>query len=276
MNKYIIYGLKDPFTNEIRYIGKSVNGLDRPKEHFKPCNLKGNTHKINWIKSVLNRNKRPEIVIIEEYNNSEDLFAAEAFWINYYKLNGNITNCTDGYEGTLGREYSEETKRKIGEKTSLRMKGQPLPEGMKIAKEHIFINGIEFRNCSYCKENKEIKEFGWDKKQNRFQSYCKKCHNIFQKDWRKNNQQLLSQEDYNKSRLAGAKAGGAALSANPEARAIIAKKMSKPIQATNIETGEIITFESALKAKESGFQNSNIGQSIKFNKPYKGFTWKFI
>jgi hypothetical protein len=38
--QYIIYGLVDPETEELRYIGKSSTGMSRPKKHFYPSTLK--------------------------------------------------------------------------------------------------------------------------------------------------------------------------------------------------------------------------------------------
>jgi len=34
MGEILIYGLRDPRTDEYRYIGKSTSGLNRPKSHF--------------------------------------------------------------------------------------------------------------------------------------------------------------------------------------------------------------------------------------------------
>ena len=34
MNNNIIYGLKDPRTDEFRYVGKSINGIERAKSHL--------------------------------------------------------------------------------------------------------------------------------------------------------------------------------------------------------------------------------------------------
>lgn len=44
-----IYGLTDPITEEIRYIGKSIRPTERLSNH---CNEKSNCHRSNWIQSL--------------------------------------------------------------------------------------------------------------------------------------------------------------------------------------------------------------------------------
>jgi len=53
MTDSFIYGLIDPRTREVRYIGKSARGMQRPLEHSKPCYLRRDrTHKANWIREL--------------------------------------------------------------------------------------------------------------------------------------------------------------------------------------------------------------------------------
>lgn len=35
-SKFLIYGLTDPITDELRYIGRSSSGLNRPRQHLAP------------------------------------------------------------------------------------------------------------------------------------------------------------------------------------------------------------------------------------------------
>ena len=279
-SKFIIYGFLDPRPHkldQLRYVGKSETGLQRCREHLKPSSLEKDTRKDRWIKLVLSEGLKPIPIVLEEHSNKDDLFEAEKFWIAYYRgLGCDLTNSTDGGEGSTGYKHKEETKQKIADKQSIFRKGKPLPQGMNLPKEHKIINGLEYRNCGKCLKDVEIVNFGWIKVRQQYQSYCKSCHLVAEQEWRKANPApTLPEADYNASRLPGARAGGEA-SKRPERRLQAAKQRSKAIQATNLETGEVLTFESALKAKEHGFQNSNIGQSIKYNKPYKGYTWKFI
>jgi hypothetical protein len=114
ISKNLIYGLQDPFTHEIRYVGKSTTGLTRPKQHFSKYHLKRKQYVYSWIKYCFKNGKKPEIVIIQQFNNPDFLFEAEKYWIKYYKSIGcKLTNLTEGGEGSLGRKLSEETRNKI-------------------------------------------------------------------------------------------------------------------------------------------------------------------
>ena len=100
MSKYIIYGLVDPITNEIRYVGKSCKGLERPKEHMWPFSLKNKSKKNSWIKKLMAVGLKPSIVVIETCGLQESLDEREIYWISFYrKINKNLTNMTDGGTG---------------------------------------------------------------------------------------------------------------------------------------------------------------------------------
>jgi hypothetical protein len=115
MNKFIIYGLMDPFSQQLRYVGKSVSGLARPKAHWNPSSLKERTKKAAWVKSVLAKQGIPEIVVLDEADSAFDLIPLEMFWIRYFRSIGEkLTNMTDGGDGCTGRQHSEETKQQIG------------------------------------------------------------------------------------------------------------------------------------------------------------------
>jgi hypothetical protein len=64
MIAYVIYGLIDPNTKELRYIGKTKNLKDRIYNHYKKEKLKPNTYKNNWLKSLLKLNQRAEIIVL--------------------------------------------------------------------------------------------------------------------------------------------------------------------------------------------------------------------
>lgn len=110
-----IYVLKDPETNEIRYVGKTIKSLIvRLGEHINEAKRNsGKTHKINWINSILNKQTIPVIEQIDEckWVDSENL---EIYYIQKYKAEGaRLVNTTDGGEGCLGRIISDETCKKI-------------------------------------------------------------------------------------------------------------------------------------------------------------------
>ena len=120
MSKYLIYGLKNPKTQEIRYIGRSSSGMKRPYEHLRPHQLTKKTHKSSWIKSLLSKDLTPEVVVLQSFVKHESLNKtlneAEIYWMAYYKDNGHrLTNHTRGGKGILGYRHSEESKKKIAE-----------------------------------------------------------------------------------------------------------------------------------------------------------------
>jgi group I intron endonuclease len=88
-----IYGLLDPDTKEVRYIGKTGRELKhRHREHV--TDLKDNSHKVKWIKKLKTSNKLPIIELIEECNEL-NWSEREKYWITQFT---NLTNSTDGGE----------------------------------------------------------------------------------------------------------------------------------------------------------------------------------
>lgn len=123
--QYIIYGLEDPNTKEIRYIGLSSSGLKRPRAHFCKSHLSRKTHRSSWIKSL--NGVYPKIVILEESQNKDDLPALEIKWIRTAKSSGwDLTNHTDGGEGTNSFKHTDESKRKMSEASKKMWKENPV------------------------------------------------------------------------------------------------------------------------------------------------------
>lgn len=92
--KTYIYALKDPITEEIRYIGKSDNPEIRLKNHIYKCK-QSKKHSAQWIQSLINKELKPILEILEECN--KDIWEErEIYWISKYN---NLTNHTTGGEG---------------------------------------------------------------------------------------------------------------------------------------------------------------------------------
>lgn len=91
-----IYALLDPYTNEVRYIGKTKYSLThRLSGHLQS---KQNNHRCNWIASIVKQGKLPNIILIEQTYHWEE---AEIFWISYFKfLGARLVNSTSGGEGS--------------------------------------------------------------------------------------------------------------------------------------------------------------------------------
>ena len=119
--KTYIYTLAHPETGEIRYVGKTTNLKRRTYQHFniKICKKLGNKHLGNWLLSILNKQLKPKIEIIEEC--TDNWIESEKYWIEQFKHWGfNLLNVTKGGEG-FGHKHSEKSKRKM----SLIQKGLP-------------------------------------------------------------------------------------------------------------------------------------------------------
>jgi hypothetical protein len=105
----IIYGLVDPRTRLIRYVGKSTSGLRRPRRHRREC--AGKTHRERWIAQLRCAGLDYEIAVLEV--SPADLALAERWWIAFGRASGwPLTNLTDGGDGAPGRVISEETAAK--------------------------------------------------------------------------------------------------------------------------------------------------------------------
>lgn len=133
-----VYCLINPVDNDIRYIGITSRPVDkRLLEHLQKAKCK-QTYKDFWINSLLSKNIKPIIEVIDEI---EDYKFWEPHYISLYKSWGfKLTNATNGGENG---EISLESKRKI----SLKLKGNM----------HGFKKGnIPFTKGKKFKDNPEI------------------------------------------------------------------------------------------------------------------------
>jgi len=114
--RFLIYGLFDPRDGELRYVGKSTNGLARPRGHTAPSKLRPRTRKNNWLKSLLSKGLRPDIVVLEELSGPEGLDDLEKLAIAHYRSIGfELYNSTEGGEGSFGRTQGAEERVKKSE-----------------------------------------------------------------------------------------------------------------------------------------------------------------
>ncbi len=141
-----IYGLSDPRTDELRYVGKTQSSLEeRKKEHLQVASKPKHQHRVTWIRSLLAEGVKPDIWLIEEVP-EENWQREERFWIAYFKSIGcNLVNRTVGGDGIsnpsveirekirlakFGKKHSPEAREKmrlvlLGNKRSLGYKHSP-------------------------------------------------------------------------------------------------------------------------------------------------------
>jgi hypothetical protein len=93
--RYLIYGLVDPRNEQLRYIGKSSNGMVRPMEHMQE-NLPSTRP---WVRELKKVKMGYDIIVIEECSQRK-LADLEAFYINYFKYIGcDLLNVSLGSPG---------------------------------------------------------------------------------------------------------------------------------------------------------------------------------
>lgn len=111
---YKIYTLHDPDTMAVRYVGFTSKTLEkRLNGHIYAARfmLSDTSHRMNWIRSILNSDKIPVIKLVEIV--SEGIWQErERFWISHFRSIGcDLTNSCDGGIGTINP--SKETREKM-------------------------------------------------------------------------------------------------------------------------------------------------------------------
>jgi predicted Fe-S protein YdhL (DUF1289 family) len=108
---WIIYTLKNPRTDEVRYVGWTKRTpAKRLRNHLMESVNGPRTYKNRWLFSLLSIGLRPVIETVE--SGSGDGWAeAEKRWIARFKAAGaRLTNATDGGDGTAGRVRTAEER----------------------------------------------------------------------------------------------------------------------------------------------------------------------
>ena len=151
-----IYALCDPLSQNVRYVGKTVKKLEhRLSGHLTPNRLATNTHKNNWIRSLLDKGVKPEIFLLEEVPDAEWVFW-EKWWIAYLSSLGvSLTNETEGGDGwelgqkhkaeslekmsksQTGRKHSPETRAKISASNMGKIMSESARVKMSLAKKNV-------------------------------------------------------------------------------------------------------------------------------------------
>jgi hypothetical protein len=130
-----IYGLIDPTTLDVRYIGKSNNPYKRLYGRGGHLNPKAasHTHKACWIRSLLRQNLQPTCCILEQCENIKAIYdAREINWIAFGRQIGwLLTNATDGGDGSQLGQISDSGRRAIIE-SNKRRRGEHHSEKTKI------------------------------------------------------------------------------------------------------------------------------------------------
>jgi len=112
-----VYGLFDPRTGYLRYIGKTVQPLnERINQHL--ARITSKTHKNMWLRQLKEQGLKPACFSLETCT-PDVVDQRERELIALFKeLGADLTNHTDGGDGGdtwTGRSHSQETRRKMAE-----------------------------------------------------------------------------------------------------------------------------------------------------------------
>ena len=125
-----IYGMQNPNTGEIFYIGATRKSLSqRLNSHYQHLNevkkgIRNTNKRFEYLKSL---NKKPNMLLLELCTNNE-LFQREKIWIeNFKNINPNLTNEALYFDPCFYK--TKEEKKLISKKLSNKLKGKPKPAG---------------------------------------------------------------------------------------------------------------------------------------------------
>lgn len=82
---HFIYGLVDPDTSRVFYVGRSRNPSQRFTSHLSD---NGNSDKAQWIRKLASEGKQPSLMILEECMTEVEVVRAERFWITLGEKSG--------------------------------------------------------------------------------------------------------------------------------------------------------------------------------------------
>ena len=98
--KTYIYILQNPITNDVKYVGKSINPHRRYQSHLWNKD-KRKTYVYYWIESLKKNKLKPIMTVIDETEN--DWQELEKYWIEQLKQWGfKLCNLTNGGDGSSG------------------------------------------------------------------------------------------------------------------------------------------------------------------------------
>lgn len=109
-----MYGLYDPITKQLRYVGKTVGPLNkRFNSHISESRRKSISHKQKWIRLLLKANKLPVIKLIRMVEEDKWEYWEKKLIANYKAKGYPLTNNTEGGDGVTNLIHSEESKQKM-------------------------------------------------------------------------------------------------------------------------------------------------------------------
>lgn len=112
----IIYCLKDPRDQAIKYVGVTVKALkDRLHVHLACAKRNSDRPVCAWISELAELDLQPLAEVLEDVSLGCSGYEREVHWIRFLREQGmNLLNCTDGGPGWTGHRHSPAELEKIG------------------------------------------------------------------------------------------------------------------------------------------------------------------
>ena len=126
---YALSSSLDP--DAVRYVGRSNedDGTVRLRKHLWETRRGTRSHKCNWSNSVQSAGGVIVSTVLESGLSYTESGIREVFFIANYRGRGfDLTNLTDGGDGTVGLVFSAERRKNIGDATRGKIKGPYTPE----------------------------------------------------------------------------------------------------------------------------------------------------
>lgn len=128
-----LYALCEPGTTRVRYIGKAGDPVRRLRCHLTPASLREKSHRSDWLKSLLARGLKPELMILAEVREEAWQEAERLLIAGFKEMGYDLTNTLPGgedpprcYGNQYGKGYrwSDEQRQRVSEQR----KGHPVSE----------------------------------------------------------------------------------------------------------------------------------------------------
>lgn len=224
MKTVYFYVLRCPITNDVKYVGRSVDPKVRYRQHIYSGKKNGNKNRnASWIRSLLNSGLKPIMEIIdklEKYDDVKDVKRMEEFLISEFKKTCDLKNDRDLVEN--GYNFSKESREKMSNaqkgntnKRGKKVSGEALEKISKIALGRKKINkdgiekfviesevqsfldiGWELGAIKSSTETKEKLKNAWKERKNKFGSTGKSSEYVAYNKGKKLNKDNKSKREY--------------------------------------------------------------------------------
>lgn len=121
-----IYALIDPRTDDVRYVGATVDLPRRLGEHLYRCKRE-ESHCARWLRQLLDDGHKPGVWQLAVVDG--DWSPVESYWINVFRGLFDLTNIMDGGQGaSAGVPKSLATRQKMSAAATRWQTGRTLPK----------------------------------------------------------------------------------------------------------------------------------------------------